>query len=653
MALSLGTLFVKLNADPSQLTKGMNEAAEKVAKFGNKMNEVAGKLGAVGVSLTAIGAGAIRLASQFDSQVKTATDELGNSFNAIAVEIGRALVPTIQALSQALTVVANWFRSLSPETKQMVAGFAAVTAGTLTLTAGVAKVVSAFTSLAPLISGALAPVAGSILPIIAVIAAIVAIVPLLWQAWKNNWGNIQGFTGAVIDWIQEKWKSFKNFFGGAIEFIGKAWNNLTEFLWKSWATAMKTVAGWAAKVAKVFGADWTYELEAFNETIDDIANRGFKGLVEDAIEGGKMIAFEWKEGFSDIAGAIKDKVGGAIRGVLGEYGKGLEQMKKDAGGGATKAPPKVIMMEEIQVVGQVEKVTQTWQDGVKVAGDNLLQGLGSLTEVMNAAKAGFEAGGPWGALAGAATALLMKSNAFRVLVEALNGFVQEVADQLGAILAPNFMLLAAVLKAFTPIIKVLMSVMAGPLFLALKALGIVTLSIVWALGVAWNAIIEVVSWIFNTIGDALNLIWGGLGDGMKGIAASMRAGMVDIKGVENDIRTLANMSMDQGGTLTQQGVKPIEILGEAAGDTARTLNELNESITNVPTGFKVAAARFNASDAVTSQAGLTGTGQSSFFISVFIDGRQVSSSVNMNNAKMQQLVNGGFINRNPPPIPPF
>ena len=50
MALSLGTLFVKLSADPSQLTKGMNDAADKVAKFGNKMNEVAGKLGDLGLS---------------------------------------------------------------------------------------------------------------------------------------------------------------------------------------------------------------------------------------------------------------------------------------------------------------------------------------------------------------------------------------------------------------------------------------------------------------------------------------------------------------------------------------------------------------------------------------------------------------------------
>ena len=56
MALSLGSLFVKLSADPSELVKGMDSAADKVAKFGNKMNEISGKLGALGVSLAAIGA---------------------------------------------------------------------------------------------------------------------------------------------------------------------------------------------------------------------------------------------------------------------------------------------------------------------------------------------------------------------------------------------------------------------------------------------------------------------------------------------------------------------------------------------------------------------------------------------------------------------
>ena len=645
MALSLGTLFVKLNADPSQLTKGMNEAADKVAKFGNKLNEISGKLGAVGVSLTAIGAGAIRLASQFDSQVKTATDELGNSFNAVSVEIARALLPTIQSLSQMLAMVANYFRSLSPETKQLVAGFAATTAAALTLTAGVGKVVSAFTALAPVITGALTPVSGVLLPIIAVIAALVAIVPLLWYAWKNNFGNIQGYTGAVVDWIQEKWRGFTEYFSGAIEFIGNAWTVLTDYLWKSWASAMKTVAGWAAKVAKVFGADWTYELEAFEETIDDIANRGFKGLVEDAVDGGKAIKLAWTEAATDMGNAIKEKIGAAFDFVSEKYGQTVAPMSKLGGAaGQQKQAGKPMTFEAIDVVGKMpdklQSATDGFAKGIEAGAQNVLSAFGSLNQVVMMAQQGFAAGGPWGALAGAVLGVLMQSEQFTQLVEEVGGFVGDVANQLAQILGPAFAVLGSVLKAITPIIQTIMKIMGGPLFFALKALGLAVLGIVWVVGQIWNFFTEVIAWIFNTIGDALNMIWGGLGQGMKDTAAAMRAGMVDIAGVEQSMRDIRDMTMDTGGNLDAKGTKPIEVLGAAAGETASTLNDLNASLTNIPAGFKIAAARFNATAPSIYDFGLGGNMQE-VEVNLNLDGKQIHKAIIIANARGQYIHRGG------------
>jgi hypothetical protein len=583
MAMSLGTLFVKLNADPSQLVKGMNDAADKVAKFGNKMNEVAGKLGAIGVSMTAIGAGAIRLASQFDSQVKTATDELGNSFNAIAVEIGRALVPAIRALSQGLTVVANYFRSLSPETKQMVAGFAAVTAATLTLTAGAAKIISAFTALAPVITGALSPVAGAILPIVAVIAAIIAIVPLLWAAWKSNFGNIQGFTGAVVDWIVEKWKSFKDYFSGVINFFGKAWSGLTDFLLNSWAWVMKKLAGLAAKAAKVFGSDWSNELEAFNETIDDMANRGFGGLVDDAVEGAKVMAFAWKEGASDIAGAIKDKVGAAIRGVIGEYGQGLEKLKKDAGAGAVeKAKKPVIMMPELHITGRVEEeatkiidsTANQFNEAMGSAANRLAANMGEVGSIIQNAVQMSTIAGPWGAVASVVLDILMKTESF-------SKYIGKLLEVLGAIVQ-------------------LLDFVLGPIFDAMTWL--------------FDQVLVFLDWVNKVIGNyAKELV---------------------VQGTGSEI-----VVEDANAKLTYDGVGK---LGEAAAETATTLNELNASLTNIPAGFKIAAARFNATAPSIYDFGM-GANMQEIEVNLNLDGRQIHKSIVLANARGQYIHRGGVM----------
>lgn len=587
MALSLGTLFVKLNADPSQLTKGMNEAADKVAKFGNKMNEISGKLGAVGVSLTALGAGALRLAGQFDANVKRATDDLGNSFNSIMVEIGRALIPVVQALSQALAVVANWMKSLSPETKQMVAGFAAVAAGSLTLTAGVGKLVGAFTSLAPVITGALTPIMPILLPVIGVIAAIVAVVPLLWQAWKSNFGNVQGYTGAVVDWITEKWASFKQYFAGAIEFIGNAWNNMTSFLWKTWASIMKKIASFASKVATVFGADWSNGLEAFNETIDDIASRGFSGLVDDAVSSAKIVAFAWKEGASDIASNIKSLIGGAFKNVFGDAKTGLDKLKSLGGGTPTAAAmaPKpmapTIVMEPIDVEGKIKKPvenvlaseTKTFGAAIQNAGQQVVGHLGELGNIIRAGMQGFEAGGPWGALAAVGIELLAKTKNF--------------TSSLGA-----------ALKLIEPIISIL-DFLLGPIFQALE-------------------------WLFGKVTQFLNWV------------------DEQIRGAAKDITLIGTGTIE---VLPAEVPDAVDALGNAATQTATTLERLNAALTNVPAGFKTAAARFNAASPDIYNLGLGG--MQDVEVNLNLDGRVIQKQMVTLNARGRYIAYGGM---RPPPF---
>jgi len=580
MALSLGSLFVKLSADPSELVKGMDSAADKVAKFGNKLNEISGKLGALGVSLAAIGAGAIRLASQFDSQVKGATDNLSNSFAAVSVEVGRALLPVINLLTQAFATLAGYLRSVDPETKALVAGFAAATAGTLTLVAGVGKVVSAFTSLAPVISGALGPIVPAMLPVVAVVAAIALAVPLLWQAWKENFGNIQGFTTYVVDVIVEKWNAFKGYFSRTVSFLGSAWETLTGFLWSSWSVVMKGVASLAGSVAKAFGADWTMELDAFNETIDDIAKRGFGGLVEDAVDGATIVGKAWMEGASDIGRTLKDKVGGAIKGVFDEYGKGLDKLKALPGavaGKTEKKKPQVMMMEEIIITGNLPTIADRIGEGMKAAGDSLIASMGEVGQLVSSfAQTMTATGDPLIALTKVFAELVMKTESFSKLMDN-----------------------------------------------SLKLLG----SIV-------NLLDKLFGWLFDLLGTVFDAI----SNAIDAVAEFIdpRPNQLEVPGGLKEIEILP----------PKQQTDILEPLTDAATEAAKALNKLNESITNVPAGFRLAAARFNATrpDVMSIQSG---RGQP-IEVSVNLDGRRFAKTVNLVNVRDYYINTGGL----PPPTRP-
>lgn len=668
MALSLGTLFVKLNADPSQLTKGLADASTKIEAFGNRLKQTSEKMTQLGMAMSAAGIGAVAVAAQFDAGVKASLDELKATTSAISVDIGRAFIPAMEKLNSVLTFFGNLLAKIDPDTKEVMASFVALGGILLIVAGGISKLVALLAQLWPLLVSAVAPaieaVSAAFLPLLALLGAVLVLVPLIADEWTNFTTFMGNTWNSVIKSIVSAWDSFKAFFFETVNAVGDAWSQVTAKFWELFAKAMKKVGEYAGKIAKVFGLDWTYQLEAFNATIDDMASQGFQPLVDYAKDTGVKIGQLLGESIDYASGMIlpgyqrlADKiVSGSQKiknGIKGMFDGLLDGMDKPLQGFALLSKgveqPKAkqaetMTFEAIDVYGRVGKQaaknTADWQKGVTAAGLNLLQGLGDLSNLINAGMQGFEVAGPWGAIAMVAAELLKRSQSFMTLLEQIAGFIQVVADQLGAILGPQFFLLGAVLKAITPIVKILMQVLGGPLFLALKGLGLVILAVVWALGVAWNAIIGSVAWIFDTIGDALNIIWGGLGDGMKSIAASMRAGMVDIKGVENDMRNLRDMTMD----VPDKPVTPLDDLGKAAGGAADTLNELNAALTNVPAGFKIAAARFNATGPAIYDFGL-GANMQSTEVNLNLDGRQIHKAIILRNARGQYVSTG----RTPPP----
>ena len=122
-----------------------------------------------------------------------------------AAGIGQLLLPYVTQLVGWIQQGIGWFQGLNPEMQKwiVIIGVVAAALGPAIMIIG--TLVSALGTILPIV-GAVAGVLT--FPLIAIIAAVVAIAALLAAAWKNNWGDIQGKTAAVVAWIKTAIQGF-------------------------------------------------------------------------------------------------------------------------------------------------------------------------------------------------------------------------------------------------------------------------------------------------------------------------------------------------------------------------------------------------------------------------------------------------------------
>lgn len=143
------------------------------------------------------------------NNLKDTGAELFTTIQEVAAPILETVVTKLQEFSQ-------WFRSLSPETQQMIVkiGLMAAAIGPLLvvggkLLIGASKVIGAVSKIKTAVSGLSAGVgllsSGALLPIIAVVGAVVAAGVLLYK----NWDKIKEAAGKLGENIKEKWNGLK------------------------------------------------------------------------------------------------------------------------------------------------------------------------------------------------------------------------------------------------------------------------------------------------------------------------------------------------------------------------------------------------------------------------------------------------------------
>jgi len=255
--------------------------------------------------------------------------------------------------------------------------------------------------------------------------------------------------------------------------------------------------------------------------------------------------------------------------------------------------------------------------------DKLLGGLGKLQETINSAVSGFQSGGVWGALIAVLVELLVSSETMANISKTLDDVFGQISDAFGQLLvgvhlvvgnmlllvaqlvnglaplfefvsdifagiAPLLIVLGVVVGTFADLLSVILAPLEGVmgilslvfegLFLLLKGVAQVIMVAMLGIQQIWNGILDALIWVLG----GLSKIFGGLDE----VIAKMEGMKADTDATSAALNDLSNMTYDAAMAQAEQNV--------TVQETTESLNAMNAALVNVPSGYKVALARFAA-----------------------------------------------------------
>jgi hypothetical protein len=263
--------------------------------------------------------------------------------------------------------------------------------------------------------------------------------------------------------------------------------------------------------------------------------------------------------------------------------------------------------------------------------------LGEVTSFLDTAIQGFTAGGPLGGALAMLGDLLTRSEGFQALVEMLNEIIQAAADALGGFLVslqplmgavglvvdalfrsigpllnilgealqplvPILVLVAELLGVFEPVIalltealklfllplNLLKDVIVNVVFVAIKYVALGFLYVAKGLATAWNGILGAIQGVFRALGS-IKILGGKPLGFLNDWADSLEGSKLSMDGLNASIAELNNMTRESATAKAQEAAAVLR--------NREALDKATESLTNVPSGWKVALARFDAQNA--------------------------------------------------------
>jgi len=280
--------------------------------------------------------------------------------------------------------------------------------------------------------------------------------------------------------------------------------------------------------------------------------------------------------------------------------------------------------------GTIDEMNKIYADAAKAVMefrkgllDTVLSASGNTGSIIKSAMEGFATGGIKGALAAATVQLLTLSPGFQRLSDGINKVLGDIMvafdpifNGLGAGLIPAMQAIAAVFSALTPIFEFMGNVLSqlgpammmvvtmmqvfgtifqifgnvlnaiGPivefafqvLFTVMKGVAFVVLGIAYAIGSVWNGILNIIITVLEVISKVTNKV--------DGAIAALEDMKVDTAGTAEAMQTLAGTTYESAYA-TAQASAQTAMMADAA-------TEATAALSNVPSGFKIAQARFEA-----------------------------------------------------------
>lgn len=136
-------------------------------------------------------------------------------------ELAKTIEPFITGLTEMAAKLLDWFNSLSPTSKKVIA----ITGIVIVALAGVTAAVVSFTT-------AMIALDAALFPVIAIVAAVVAVIgalALAFVAYEENWGGFGDWVNGVGESIKQAWESVVAWFESIPERWNAMWESVGEF----------------------------------------------------------------------------------------------------------------------------------------------------------------------------------------------------------------------------------------------------------------------------------------------------------------------------------------------------------------------------------------------------------------------------------------
>lgn len=587
-----GTLEFDIRSNYKDALDGLDKVGRKLEKFGRDVIEISGVM-------TAFGGVMVNEAAKYDTGVAKAVDNLKGSYARLSIEIGKTLAPAVEEAANLVEGLANGWRSLDKESKEAIQ-----TAFRLAVQIGA---VAAALSLMGKGFGLLADVgslfAAMISPVGAFAAAIltsgVAVLYLvgaydrlkasgkslfegLMSAGLNYAkfignllsGNIVGAVGNLAS-LKKDVDEFgfspqqmtQDFVSGVTTALHTIAPGLTEALKKAFSTITGATStgkgpsslGDLAKEDEQVSRDLAKFLEASRKSREEMAKTIAKYRANNPTGGPNRI--------NQLGAPPKNSDKEAEEREKAKLWSNNIQWLKDWDASMTEAGDEAGRM----LVDSVKDIV----NGLQSAAGRVVSSLGKAGGIISNAMSSYQqTGSYWGAIIsvivdlvtttkgwGRAVAILDRvvddfvttMEPIGELVEMIAGAIEPITDASAAFSDATFEVI--------PVMKILATIFAF--------VGVSTKN---TFGLVNKAVGELIYFIGKVLGNK-TLIGAGLNLEQAGAAM-----LEEAKKQWNEIPDIWN--------------RPTE----AANEAAKALDKFSESLTNVPTGFRVEAARFNATD---------------------------------------------------------